>query len=127
MESTFDKELVMDSLANMLATINKIEERTQNINSGNDFASSPGGMLKLDAVCMNLIAIGEATKGIDKITHGQLLAQYQSVFWSGIMKMRDKIAHHYFEVDADVVYNTIKEDVPVLKSTIIQIVEGLKN
>lgn len=127
MESTFDKELVMDSLANILATINKIEERTQNINSGNDFASSPGGMLKLDAVCMNLIAIGEATKGIDKITHGQLLAQYQSVFWSGIMKMRDKIAHHYFEVDADVVYNTIKEDVPVLKSTIIQIVEGLKN
>lgn len=126
MEYLFDKELVLDSLTNISLTIGKIEDRTQGINSGDDFASSSGGMLRLDAVCMNLIAIGEAVKGLDKITHGQLLVKYPTVFWSGVMKMRDKIAHHYFEVDADVVFSTIKEDVPVLKNTILKIISDLE-
>lgn len=123
---SFDKELVLSCLANIFSAIGKIEERTRNISSGNDFASSPGGMLRLDAVCMNLIAIGEAVKGLDKITHGQLLVKYPTVFWSGVMKMRDKIAHHYFEVDADVVFSTIKEDVPVLKNTILKMINDME-
>jgi uncharacterized protein with HEPN domain len=121
----FDKELVLDSLSNILSVLNKIEERSEGITCGDDFASSPGGMLRLDAVCMNLIAIGEAVKGIDKLTHGELLPKYPEVYWSGVMRMRDKIAHHYFEVDADVVYNTIKEDVPPLKGTIRKMIKDL--
>ncbi len=34
--------------------------------------------------------------------------------------MRDKIAHHYFEVDAEVVLLTVKEDIPLVKSIIDQ-------
>ena len=30
------------------------------------------------------------------------------------MKMRDKIAHHYFEMDAEVVFKTLKEDIPIM-------------
>ena len=36
------------------------------------------------------------------------------------MRMRDKIAHHYFEVDAEVVLRTIKEDIPQIKTVINQ-------
>ena len=83
-------------------------------------------MVKLDAVCMNLIAIGEAVIGLDKITDGQLLCNYPQVYWKGVMRMRDKIAHHYFEVDADIVYNTISEDIKPLAETIRQIIKDLK-
>jgi len=32
--------------------------------------------------------------------------------------MRDKIAHHYFEIDAEIVFRTIQEDIPKLKLVI---------
>ncbi|MCS3334878.1 hypothetical protein NXU97_14860 [Bacteroides xylanisolvens] len=38
-----------------------------------DFLLSPDGMLRLDAICINLIALDEAVKGLDKITRGELL------------------------------------------------------
>ena len=60
---------------------------------------------------MNLIALGEAVKGLDTITRGELLPE---IYWSGVMKMRDKIAHHYFEMDAEVVFKTLKEDIPIM-------------
>ena len=44
------------------------------------------------------------------------------------MRMRDKIAHHYFEVDTDVVFRTVQEEVPQMKDVIdrmIAEVEGL--
>lgn len=40
--------------------------------------------------------------------------------------MRDKIAHHYFEVDADAVYRTIIEDIPILKNTIQQMLDDIR-
>ena len=84
-------------------------------------------MMRLDAICMNLIALGEAVKGLNKLTHEQLLSQYPEVYWSGIMRMRDKIAHHYFEIDTDVVFKTIQEDVPQLLGVIEKMVEDVKS
>lgn len=108
----FDKELVKDSLQNILLALQTITERTQSIKCADDFVCSPGGMLRLDAVCMNLIALGEAVKGLDKLTKGTFLQHYPQIYWPGIMRMRDKIAHHYFEVDPEVVYSTIVENIP---------------
>lgn len=122
----FDREIVEDSLANILSVCNIVEQRSANITCGDDFAMSPSGMLRLDAVCMNLIAIGEAVKNLDKITHGELLSRYPQVYWNGVMRMRDKIAHHYLEVDADVVYRTIIEDIPILKNTIQQMLDEIR-
>ena len=77
-------------------------------------------MILLDAVCMNLIALGEAVKNLDKVSDGELLPKYNQIQWGGIMRMRDKIAHHYFEVDAEVVLLTVKKDIPLVKSIIDQ-------
>jgi len=68
-------------------------------------------------------------KGLDKQTHGELLPCYPEVYWSGVMRMRDKIAHHYFEIDTDVVFRTIQEDVPQMKEVINRMIadmEGIK-
>ena len=71
--------------------IDTIAERVANVDNPNDFLCSPDGMLRLDAICMNLIALGEAVKGLDKQTHGELLPRYPEIYWSGVMRMRDKI------------------------------------
>ena len=124
----FDHEIVMDSLRKIRIAIETILERAAVVSDPNELLTSPSGMMRLDAICMNLIALGEAVKGLDKQTHGELLPRYPEVYWSGVMRMRDKIAHHYFEVDTDIVFRTVQEDVPQMKDVIdrmIADIEGL--
>jgi len=121
----YDKEIVIDSLQKIKMMIDLIIERASVIDTPNDFLCSPGGMLRLDAICMNLIALGETVKGLDKQTDGQLFNNYPEVYWKGVMGMRDKISHHYFEVDADVVLRTIEEDIPQMSAVIDKILADL--
>ena len=41
-----------------------------------------------------------------------------SDLWKGVMAMRDIIVHHYFEVDAEVVFETVRKDLPLLKKVL---------
>ena len=122
----FDRELVMDSLRKIRIAIETILERAAVVSDPNELLTSPGGMMRLDAICMNLIALGEAVKGLDKQTHGELLPRYPEVHWSGVMRMRDKIAHHYFEIDTDVVFRTVQEDMPQIKEVIDRMIVDIE-
>ena len=121
----YDKELVIDSLQKIKAMLDLITERAAVVSTPNDFLCSPGGMLRLDAICMNLIALGETVKGLNKLTNGQFLRNYPEVYWSGVMKMRDKISHHYFEIDSDVVFRTLQEDVPQMAIVVAKMIDDM--
>lgn len=109
----------------ILNSISVIQERTSHIQKGDDFLLSPDNMFILDGVCMKLIFIGESIKNIDKITQGKLLYKYPEIPWKEVMKQRDLIAHHYFRIDADSIYSTIKDDLPFLYQTLLQIKKEL--
>lgn len=120
MESISSENLpiILHTLDKIDVAINRLQERTTVIKSVDDFLLSPDGMEKLDAACMVLIAIGESIKNLDKITDGQLLPTYPSIPWKRVMGMRDVIAHHYFDVDAEVVYSVIAKEIEPLKAAI---------
>lgn len=80
----------------------------------------------MDALCMNLIALGEAVKGLDKLTRSMFLCNYSEIPWKEVMRMRDKIAHHYFEVDPNVVFCTIQEDIPPLLPVVARMTDDVK-
>ena len=122
----FDHEIIIDSLHKIRSAITTIMERTAVVDNPNDFLCSPDGMMRLDAICMNLIALGEAVKGFDKQTHGELLPRYPEIHWSGVMRMRDKIAHHYFEIDTEIVFHTIEKDIPQMAKVIDKMIEDLE-
>ena len=67
-----------------------------------------------DSVIRNLEIIGEATKKISK----KLKSQYPDIPWKEMSGMRDKLIHDYFGVDVDVVWKTVNDDIPFLKSLI---------
>lgn len=121
----FDQELVIESLYKISKAIDTILERVSVVADANELLTSPDGIMRLDAICMNLIALGEAVKGIDKLTNGELLPKYPDIYWGGVMRMRDKIAHHYFEIDAEVVYRTVKEDLPPMKAVVEQMISDI--
>ena len=111
--------LVLHTLSQIELAIDRLQERTKNIRSVDDFLSTPGGMEKLDAACMVLIAIGESIKNLDKVSEGKLLPTYPSIPWKRVMGIRDIMAHHYFEVDADVVFDVISKELEPLKKAIL--------
>lgn len=121
----FDKEIAIDSLYKISKSIETIQERASVVSDIDELLSTPDGVMRLDAICMNLIALGEAVKGLDKLTNGELLPKYPEVYWGGVMRMRDKIVHHYFEIDAEVVYRTVTEDLPPMKTTVEKIITDL--
>lgn len=61
---------------------------------------------------------GESIKNLDKLTKGNLLVLYPEIPWREVMGMRDIIVHHYFEVDADVIFNTVKQNIPLLMAAL---------
>ena len=76
---------------------------------------------------MLLIAIGESIKGIDKLTNKEFLPQYSEVDWKGAMGIRDIIAHHYFELDAEVVFDVVKNEFPNLHTTILRMIADVES
>lgn len=116
----FDKKKseVIHLLDRIAEQLEIVRERCRNIQSVNDFLGSNEGMSLLDGVCMKLIAVGESIKNLDKLTERSLLVNYPQIPWREVMGMRDIIVHHYFEIDADVIYATVRESVPELLSII---------
>lgn len=120
MESISSENLpiVLNTLNQIELAIERLQERTKNVHTADDFLSTPGGMEKLDAACMVLIAIGESIKNLDKVSEGKLLPTYPNIPWKKVMGIRDIMAHHYFEVDADVVFEVINKELEPLKKAL---------
>ncbi len=117
-ESIEKLQMVYETLKNIDIAITRLQERTVQIHTVDDFLLSPVGMEKLDAACMVIIALGEAVKTLDKLTDKKLLSTYPSIDWKKVMGARDIMAHHYFEVDADEVFSIVKNDLAPLKQAI---------
>lgn len=121
----YDQELLREALAQILKSADTILYRFSPVTEVKDLTNSPAGMEKLDSICMQLIAMGEGLKNIDKITNSSLLPRYPEVNWKGAKAMRDIIGHHYFEIDAEVIFDVCKNKIGVLRDTIKKIMDDI--
>lgn len=101
----YDRELAKIILTQILDSIKTIRDRFTPVTSASYFISSPQGMEKLDAICMQLIALGESLKNLDKVSQGELLSRYPQIDWRGAKGLRDIICHQYFDLDAEAIYD----------------------
>ncbi len=67
-----------------------------------------------DGVVRELEIIGEASKQLANAFRVKFL----HIPWADITGMRDKLVHEYFGVDLELVWKTVKEDLPVLKNAL---------
>lgn len=54
--------------------------------------------------------VGEAAKQVTPSGR----AEVPAVPWSAAARMRDRLVHHYFDIDLDVLWQTVTEDLPSL-------------
>lgn len=66
-------------------------------------------MLRL-ALTKLIEIVGEAAKQISD--EGR--AHYPDVPWPAAARMRDRLVHHYFDIDLDILWSTATEDLPAL-------------
>ena len=114
----YNRELTAEIFRNIIWAIEQITKRFQAIETSEDFIKDDQGLEKLDSICMQLINIGEALKEIDKLTEGKLLVKYPAVDWKKAKGMRDIITHHYFDIDAEIVFTVCSEHLPEMKSVL---------
>ena len=122
-----DRELVLEVLRQIEEAAEKIVARFQVIDEVSDFTDSPGGIEKMDAICMMLIVIGESLKNLDKITGGTLLSQYPEVDWKKAKGMRDILTHHYADINAEAVFLTCQDKIPQLLNTIQIMIKDMRD
>jgi len=94
-------------IEDILEAISKIEKYVENYTYV-DFA---GDAKTVDAVLMNFAILGEAVKHIPE----EVKQRYPDVPWKKMAGMRDKLVHEYFGVQLDVIWETIKKDLPQVK------------
>jgi uncharacterized protein with HEPN domain len=76
--------------------------------------------LHFDGIVRNLHIIGEAVKNLP----AEWRQRYPDVPWREIAGLRDFIAHAYFALDLDILWNAIQEEVPALLTRVEEILEA---
>ena len=86
-------------------------ERVDRYTSGMDLATFEADDRTYDAVLRNLELIGEAAKQLPPEARG-LAPQIE---WRKIAGMRDMLAHAYFGIDHDILWDVVTNKVPELQ------------
>ena len=115
-----DKTIIIEIIEQLEQMIEDLLESTSEITDVNRLPMTPDGMLRLNGICMCFIVIGEEIKRIDKYSNKQLLPMYPSIQWKRVMGMRDRIVHGYFNIDIDIVFDALKNDIPPLLEVLKQ-------
>ncbi|TXR46937.1 HepT-like ribonuclease domain-containing protein [Phyllobacterium endophyticum] len=72
------------------------------------------------AVVMSIIIVGEAaTKVLER--HGDFAKHHPEIAWHNMRGMRNRIAHGYFDINLDIVWNTVQSAFPLLIARLQQI------
>jgi len=117
--------IVEDILHQIQEAIRNLEIWNESLTDVNELLSSPAGMKTLAANCMLIEAIGEGIKKVDERTQQQLLSARPEIPWKAVKGMRDHIAHGYFDINTELVWDVVKNDLPALREAIDYLTENL--
>jgi uncharacterized protein with HEPN domain len=106
-------------LEDIMKAIVKVERYT----AGLSFEEFENNEIVIDAVTRNLEVIGEAAKHIPLETR----AGYDAIDWRKVAGFRDIAIHAYFDVDVEIVWTIVSQQLADLRLVVIQMLHDLKN
>ncbi|MDP1743448.1 MAG: DUF86 domain-containing protein [Candidatus Amesbacteria bacterium] len=99
----------------ILIEINYLLAETKNLHAGQFLVDET----KMRAFARSLEIIGEAAKQVDQ-NYREL---HPNVDWKAMAGMRDRLIHHYFGVDYEIVWDVVTNEIPKLKIQIEQLLK----
>ncbi len=106
-------------IKHILDSIDAITDFSQ----GMDKSELKTNRMKRSAIVREIEIIGEAAKNVSSDTKNK----HSQVKWKEIVGTRDKMIHHYFGVDADIVFSIVKSDIPILKKELMKILDSMES
>lgn len=103
--------------------LDAIDRATGYVN-GMDFTGFEADTRTQDAVIRSIEIIGEAANKT-RVADPDFAARHPDIPWDLMYGMRNRIVHDYFEVDLQVVWQTIHRDLPVLRQQIDSMIKEL--
>ena len=119
------KDRIKTYLKVSIEEIDLIEKMSAGIKSPQDFGQSITGMTVFRACGMSIQYITENFIKIRNKVAADFFSSYKQVPWKAVFGMRNVIAHEYADIDDEAVFNTIHNDMPVLKETAEKILADL--
>lgn len=119
------KDRIKTYLKVSIEEINLIEKMSAGIKSPQDFGQSITGMTVFRACGMSIQYVTENFIKIRNKVTADFFSSYKQVPWKAVFGMRNVIAHEYTDIDDEAVFNTIHNDMPVLKETAEKILADL--
>lgn len=108
-----DQRRLADYLAHVLEAIERIGRYTEDLDR-QTFLANP---LVQDAVIRNLEVIGEASSNITR-NCPDFVAEHPHMPLAAAYQMRNALAHGYFKMDLDIVWQAIRRDLPGLQAPV---------
>jgi uncharacterized protein with HEPN domain len=103
-------------LESIVEATDRILEYTSGFNSADDFNNN---YRNFDATMMNFVVIGEM---VDKISD-EFKKKHSKIEWIKIKGFRNIVAHDYFGIDAEEVWQIIKNKIPDLRTEIAALLD----
>ena len=100
-----------------LSDIREALHRITTYVAGMAYASFVADTKTQDAVIRNLEILGEAAKNLSE----ELRAKYPAVPWRSMAGARDRLIHHYFGINLDIVWQIATVELPQVASQLEKI------
>ena len=110
-----DKRDYILFLEDILNSIEKLGKYTKDL----DFKAFSKNEMVIDAVTRNLEVMGEAVKNVPL----DVQKKYPEVEWKEAKGFRNILIHDYFGIDLESVWDTINDDIPLLKKHIAKVLK----
>jgi len=105
-------------LEDMLKSMDRIEEYLSNL----DFKKFKQTYLVVDAIIRNFEIIGEASKNIPP----NIQEKYPEIPWKKMYGLRNLIAHEYFGIDYELIWEIARKNLPQNRNDLIEIIRKEK-
>lgn len=123
LEYSENVRLARETLLNIRKAISMLLDWNADVESVDEWLTSPLGMQRLAGNAMMIEVIGEEVKKVEKRLGMEFLNQRSEIPWRDIMGMRNHIAHGYFDINEDYVLSVIKNDLAPLLEAVEYLIE----
>ncbi len=106
-----------------LADMEEYAERALSYTQGLTFGQFEADRMRVDAVLRVLEILGEAARSVPE----EARSRTSGVPWTEIIAMRNLLAHAYLRVDLEVVWDTVRRDLPELLRVLRDFRSGRKD
>jgi len=111
---------VLDYLGHILQAIERIDRYTADMEEVGFLKSE----LVQDAVIRNIEIVGEASNSILR-ADAAFAAEHDEIPWQVMYTMRNRVSHGYEQVDLEIVWRTIRGDLPTLYAQVQEVLSDL--